>query len=166
MAKRIKIRKNLRVYLDEEPKMVPQVDDESGDPLFIQAMDGDVPRVDEEGAPVFTDKRVEEEEMVSVVRIIGKEYPEPEDGTIFHLALMRFRDAMRFNNLGKDDRAKALDEYAPMSIRGWEHMLDDDDKDIEFKPEYVEFIDTIDRLHLVMASVVESMGGSAKKGKG
>lgn len=147
MARQLKIRKNLRCFLDEESKMVDQVDDEGED--LIDAVTGE---------------KVREEEMVPVVRIIGKEYPEPEEGTIFHLALMRFADAMKFNSLETDKRAQALDDYAPMSIRGWERMLDDDDNDIDFKKEYIEYIDTIDRLHLVMCSVMQSLGGA--KGKG
>lgn len=164
MARQLKIRRNLRCFLDEESKMVPQVDNE-GEDLYIQKLNSEGEKVfDSKDEPVWTDQRVEKEEMVPVVRVIGKEFPEPEEGTIFHLALMRFSDAMRFNNLNGDMRAEALDAFAPKSIKNWERMLDDNDEEVGFQPEYIEFIDTIDRLHLVMCSVMQSLGGA--KGKG
>jgi len=144
--------------------MMPQTDDEGND-LYVQKTDSNGELVfDSNDKPVWLDERVEKEEMVPVVRVIGKEYPEPEEGTIFHLALMRFSDAMRFNNLDTDKRAEALDAFSPKSIKNWERMLDDDDNDIGFQSEYIEYIDTIDRLHLVMCSVMQSLGGA--KGKG
>ncbi len=166
MGRKIKIRRSTRVYLDEELEEVPQRDEE-GKPLFEPRLNEDkTPMMSGDGeTPLFTDKPLMKEEMVTKVRVIGKEWPEPEEGTIFHLGLMRISDAMKFTSISRDKRAEAMDQYAPKAIKGWERMLDEDESDLGFDKDLIEYIPTLDRLFLVMEAVNQSMGEKAR-GKG
>lgn len=149
MPTKLKIRRRIRVFLDEELQNVTKRDDE-GNPVLDNGVE------------------VTEEEMVTVVRTIGKgdgDFPEPEEGTVFQLGLMRFADAMKFSNFSQDKRVKALDDYSSKAIVGWDGLLDEDNNELPFDVELIEFIPTFQRLYLVMEAVNKSVG-DRKRGNG